>query len=376
MDIRGQSPDHRRCASQFESIRLWAIILAHVNHPGMVSSLFPDRLLSLGQDAAQRLAAAPTRFDADDPMEASQQLQRVFSRHRLSVAPAAGGFCARYRGHQVGEMAVSSLSYGCEAALQIEPARDFLLVSLQLRGHGSVSSRGVKVEGGTGLITVDSSTAHEVSKHYSADSERLNVRIDRPRIERLLAEVSGRALQRPLEFEPGLDAASPAGIHWCDGLRLALGYLDPVGAAAGSALLVRRLEESLLLMLLTELPHNHSAWLHGAAQPPAPRHVRRAEEYIRTHAGDDLTLADIAQAAGTSVRSLTEGFRRFRDTTPMRYLRDVRLDSVRDALRHGVGAASVSASAARFGFAHAGRFAADYQRRFGERPSETLRRGR
>lgn len=342
----------------------------------MVTSSSPARLLSLGQDASQRLAQAAMRFDAADPEEASRHLQRVFSRHRLSILAQAQGFCARYRGDRVGEMAVSSLSYGCEAALQIEPARDFLLVSLQLRGQGSVCSRGQRVEGGTGLITVDSSPQHEVSKHYSADSERLNVRIDRPRIERLLADVSGRVPQRPLEFALGADAASPAGAHWCDGLRLALGYLDPAGPAAGAALVVRRLEESLLLMLLTELPHNHSAWLHGTAQPPAPRHVRRAEEHIRAHAGSDLTLADIALAAGTSVRSLTEGFRRFRDTTPMRYLRDVRLDGVREALRQGDAGASVSAVAARFGFAHAGRFAADYQRRFGERPSDTLRRGR
>lgn len=341
----------------------------------MASLPSSDRLLSLGQDASQRLAQAAVRFDAADPEEASLHLRQVFSRHRLSVARQGQGFCARFRGDQVGEIAVSSLSYGCEAALQIEPAREFLLVSLQLRGHGSVSSSRGRVEGGRGLITVDSSPLHEVSKRYSADSERLHVRIGRARIERLLAEVAGRPLQRPLEFALGVEADTPAGTHWCDGLRLALGYLAP-GGVAGPALMVRRLEESLLMMLLTELPHNHGDWL--AAQPPAPvpRHVRRAEEYIRAHAGSDLTLADIAQAAGTSVRSLTEGFRRYRDTTPMRYLRDVRLDGVREALCRGEAGTSVAAVAARFGFVHPGRFAADYQRRFGERPSDTLRRAR
>jgi len=40
------------------------------------------------------------------------------------------------------------------------------------------------------------------------------------------------------------------------------------------------------------------------------------------------------------------------------------------------GAAPVAEVAARHGFLHAGRFAADYRRRFGESPSQTLARAR
>ena len=39
------------------------------------------------------------------------------------------------------------------------------------------------------------------------------------------------------------------------------------------------------------------------------------------------------QATGISVRALQQGFRQYLDTTPTEYLRDVRLERVRTALR-------------------------------------------
>ena len=75
-----------------------------------------------------------------------------------------------------------------------------------------------------------------------------------------------------------------------------------------------------------------------------------------------------------SVRSLQEGFRRSLDTTPMAYLRELRLEKVHQELAAADPAAvSVTEVATRWGFVHLGRFAAAYSRAFGERPSATLR---
>lgn len=76
-----------------------------------------------------------------------------------------------------------------------------------------------------------------------------------------------------------------------------------------------------------------------------------------------------------SVRSLQEGFRRSLDTTPVAYLRRVRLEKARDELTAAEpGTTSVTEVATRWGFVHLGRFSSTYARAFGERPSETLRR--
>ena len=60
----------------------------------------------------------------------------------------------------------------------------------------------------------------------------------------------------------------------------------------------------------------------------------------------------------------------------MQYVRETRLRRVRDALLSAQPDEQIAAIAARWGFGHAGRFASDYRRRFGEAPLETKRRAR
>ncbi|GAA2691909.1 helix-turn-helix transcriptional regulator [Actinoplanes palleronii] len=107
----------------------------------------------------------------------------------------------------------------------------------------------------------------------------------------------------------------------------------------------------------------------------APAVVRRAVAYIDAHAGEPITLADVATAAGIGVRGLQAAFARHRDSSPTGYLRRVRMERAHHDLQHGDRARgdTVAAIARRWGFATPGRFAADYHRLFGQPPSRTLR---
>ena len=103
--------------------------------------------------------------------------------------------------------------------------------------------------------------------------------------------------------------------------------------------------------------------------------LRRAIRFVHDHAGEPIEVADIAVGAGLSERGLQDLFRRRLAVTPMRYLREVRLDRVHlelSAYRGGVR--TVRDVAHRWQFAHLGRFAAAYRQRFGESPHETIQR--
>ncbi|QYI98158.1 helix-turn-helix domain-containing protein [Curtobacterium flaccumfaciens pv. flaccumfaciens] len=103
--------------------------------------------------------------------------------------------------------------------------------------------------------------------------------------------------------------------------------------------------------------------------------LRAAVEFIQAHAHEPLTVADIAQAAGLSIRGIQESFQRAFERSPMTYLREVRLGRVHEELRIlDPQATSVADVARRWGFAHMGRFASVYANRFGEYPRDTLRR--
>ena len=60
--------------------------------------------------------------------------------------------------------------------------------------------------------------------------------------------------------------------------------------------------------------------------------LRRATEFIDAHAGVDITIKEIAEAAGVTIRAVQLSFRRHLDTTPTAYLRGVRLQYIHDEL--------------------------------------------
>jgi AraC family ethanolamine operon transcriptional activator len=87
-------------------------------------------------------------------------------------------------------------------------------------------------------------------------------------------------------------------------------------------------------------------------------------------------IDDLAQAADVSVRTLQTAFLDYYGVSPLRYLTLRRLHEVRDELRKAdPDETTVTSIAARFGFWQFGRFAGQYRRLFGEKPSETLHRG-
>lgn len=133
------------------------------------------------------------------------------------------------------------------------------------------------------------------------------------------------------------------------------------------------LTEAALRLILEEMPHRLSAELqqHGAT---APQQIKQAIDHMRANLHLPLTMSDIAAAVGISIRSLELGFRKHYETSPAYYLRRVRLDAVHSELSSPGNTLPVGEVALKWGFAHMGRFAAQYRRTFGVAPSETARR--
>ena len=112
------------------------------------------------------------------------------------------------------------------------------------------------------------------------------------------------------------------------------------------------------------------------SQPPITWQVRRAEEYIETHWNQPITIANLARATAASTRSIFYHFKNSRGQSPMSFLKQVRLEHAREMLeKSGIGR-SVTEIAIDCGFGNLGHFAGDYFKRFGERPSETLKRSK
>jgi transcriptional regulator GlxA family with amidase domain len=104
--------------------------------------------------------------------------------------------------------------------------------------------------------------------------------------------------------------------------------------------------------------------------------VRRAEEYIETHWNQPITIANLAVATAASARSIFYHFKNSRGVSPMSFLKQVRLDHAKRMLERSGVDHSVTQIAVDCGFGNLGHFAGDYFKRFGERPSDTLKRSK
>ncbi len=105
--------------------------------------------------------------------------------------------------------------------------------------------------------------------------------------------------------------------------------------------------------------------------------VSRAREYMQAHIDEPITVADLCIELGVSRRTLQYSFQDVLDLNPVKFLRTLRLNAARRALKRAAasGQGSVTDVAGEWGFWHLSHFSADYKAMFGELPSETLRRG-
>jgi AraC-like DNA-binding protein len=302
---------------------------------------------------------------------------RVFCEHRLRLAGAACALDTRLYYRPLRSLGIGRMSYG--AAVDIDPGmlRDFYLLQMPTRGHEAVEVAGQRVWSTPGTASLVS-PQQDFRMRHGADTEKLFLRVERAALERQYSRLYGQPLQGTLAFAPGIALDAGPG----SSVRRLLQWL--AGEASGGLLLEQTLcaasiEDMVLTALLDGLPHNQRPTPASASMGVSPRVVRRARDFIEQHIDEALCVGDIAAHVGVSARGLHFAFRKYNATTPMAYLRDLRLDRVRADLLRGddTGAAhSVTATAVRWGFTHLGQFAASYRRRFGELPSQTRQRAR
>jgi AraC-like DNA-binding protein len=109
---------------------------------------------------------------------------------------------------------------------------------------------------------------------------------------------------------------------------------------------------------------------------PLPADLKRALGWLRSHLSEPIDLDLLASVAGARPRTLETHFRTFLGTTPLGWVRRMRLAHARRELERARSDATVTDIALASGFTQLGRFAANYRAVFGEAPSITLRRNR
>ncbi|CAI8852979.1 MULTISPECIES: helix-turn-helix domain-containing protein [Pseudomonas] len=102
--------------------------------------------------------------------------------------------------------------------------------------------------------------------------------------------------------------------------------------------------------------------------------VEKCHRLATTEMIDVPSVIDLCQRLQVSRRTVQNSFRSVAETTPLNYLRSVRLNGVRRTLMSTrASELSIGDAAAQWGFYHLSHFAAEYQELFAQLPSHTTR---
>jgi AraC-like DNA-binding protein len=309
-----------------------------------------------------------------DPIEASALAGRVFHEHRLTILGEHRAFAMTLDAASLGPITLGWLVYDTEIRVDAEPHADAYQVNLisagQMRAY--CGSRSIVATSNTGMIFgPDRPTGFA---GWRTPSLMLGIKIERHALEDELEQMLSRPVTGPIAFAPALDLSRRGAADWNQLVgTLATCLFDPESLFR-QPIMTAPLVHAISAGLLLSADHDLRSQLEAPARSIGPTTVRRAHEYIEQHANEPLTVAQVAAWAGVSTRALQQGFQRSLGATPHQIIQHIRLGGAhRDLVNSSADEATVAGIGARWGFPHAGRFAAIYRARYNTYPSVTLR---
>lgn len=353
-DAHGTEPPAGRATAGAATPRHTMVPLTVGPHPGsdLVTAATPH--------------AQPTRvaFESADSREAEAYIGELRG-VSVRVDGLGSGRAMRHQGVTTGGLAIHQIDYPPLLGLASEPIDRPIVVDLLA---GRFDRRG-PVEGlryGAGDLTL-------YAMPGAAGAGTFHDAVIRTTMVDLRLGTDTRPAPRRLA---GLEPVSPAAAAaWRRACHYAQAVLDDEVVSA-EPLVVDSVARLLAATTMAAFP--------TAATDPTPADgrdsrsatVRRAVAFIEADPRAQIGPAEIAQAACVSVRALQLAFRRHLDTTPMAYLRDVRLSHAHAELEAADPAVeTVAGIAARWGFVNQGRFARRYRQVYGCAPSRSLHDG-
>lgn len=313
------------------------------------------------------------RVTTTDVDEARTEVAQVFCPHALEPLGRGTGppIDVKLRSASMGSIGLTYLDYGGPVRIDPIPLKDFFLVQVPLAGQARIRCGNKEILSDPGLASVPHPD-HTLSMEWSSGNPQIIFYAERVALETQLGRLLGRPGRQPIEFDLGMQMTAPRVTSWWRSVELLREEIVSASPLLDEPLAVRQLEQMIMTRLLLAHPNTASASLQAGVAIQS-RVVARARTLMEEHAGEELTVADIAEAVGVSLRALQEGFRRDLSTSPSAYLRDVRMERAHAQLRLGDPTrTTVTEIAHRCGFVHLGRFSVEYRRRFGQSPSQTL----
>jgi AraC-like DNA-binding protein len=322
-------------------------------------------------------------FLTTEPDAAEEKCAQVYYPHRLTVLHERARFAMSLSAVRVGPAAAGLLGYAGEVRLETAELETGYEINVPLSGHLLTRCGPDEVYATPRTAAIYRPDRRTRLQGWAGGGKLFGLKIERHALEAQLAGLTGGPVPGVIPLAARLDLSGGPGRQWWALARSLItltadpGRTPPASPSLLTApVVLRPLLDSLMTALLYAADHPYRGALEAGCACPGPATIRNAVDLLEAHPERPWTASDLASRAGLSVRGLQAGFARHVGTSPMAYLRRVRLRRAHAELRATEPAdGSVAAIASRWGFTNLGRFAAVYRACYGQAPSQTLRTG-
>lgn len=315
---------------------------------------------------------SPSRvFRSQNPDEIVDYVGKALAPHRMDTRnPDA--MRAKLTTFDIAQVQIVDIEYGTDVWIDPGELESGYLVHAAMSGVGQMRSGRDETAVSPENLYV-TSPGKPFNCRMTPECRHLTVKISNAAFEDYLTRVLNIATTRPLVFYPGHEGSRELPAVWRNMLNHIMNQIELAPALMTNVHTQKQYSMVLIDMLLTNYCNSYSDQIALYGNDISPWYVRRARDAIHASLEDMISISDLAQQVGVSVRSLQNGFRQFIGLTPVEYVRRHRLEKLHYALMHDGNNRSVTELMLESGIVNFGRYAQYYRQQYGCRPSDTLR---
>jgi len=300
--------------------------------------------------------------------------QMCCGQRHLTMLNDPDSFSLSHRVARMGPVTLSEIVVGSDLSMDCGEVCGSYRVLMVQEGRTECVYNGLSVIAGPGSAAVYAPEGLTWGR-WDAGTKVMSFKIHRCAVDDALSDALGRQVTPRIDMTPILETTAASTRSWINMLLLFKEQLFRPDSLLNQPLAGLPFVDSLVRGFLLAADHSHREALSKDERLAAPRAIRAAVEILEEEAHLPLTLSMLARRCHISARSLQQGFQRHLGTTPMAYLREVRLRRAHESLLEAdPSTTSVASIAFHWGFTNLGRFAAAHTARYDEPPAATLRR--
>ncbi len=332
-------------------------------------------MILIGNTAAQIHRPERSQVEITDPADADEFLEDAYGvklRLRRKPTEPREGALVKFARTTVGPFAIDEIYLAGDLEAAPDPLNKVIAIwatSGRVRGDCDGMTR----EAGAGEIAL-LSQPDRPHRSYAHDLRVTSLLLDQSVVAGVATGLPSSQAPLPVRFSSFQPVDTPAARIWKDTVSyVKLSVLGDESMA--TPLVLGHASRLLAAVTLSTFPNTAAAGPTPHDRTDAkPVLLRRAMEFMDTNVTNDIGVGDVAEAVLVTPRAVQYMFRRHLETTPLQYLRRLRLHYAhQDLIAADRMHATVTDIAARWGFTHTGRFAVLYRHTYGQSPHTTLR---